>query len=209
MVSLNLAIFNLLPIPILDGGVILMLFVEMVMQRRPQPQREGGRVQGRFCRHYGDCGIRHLQRHLANPAGRLIHGMHCTSIRQSDLPHTSRLVEDVLYHLRSHGRLLPASGFADLGAFQDAARAKIQFPPDRRAALVAALRLRNPASASLDRLAQPGTLAVLTGQQVGLFSAARPTRSIRRSTPPRLAEWLTANGPPGRAGLLAGHLRRP
>jgi len=33
MVSLNLAIFNLLPIPILDGGVILMLLVEMVMQR--------------------------------------------------------------------------------------------------------------------------------------------------------------------------------
>jgi regulator of sigma E protease len=33
MVSLNLAVFNLLPIPILDGGVILMLFVEMVMQR--------------------------------------------------------------------------------------------------------------------------------------------------------------------------------
>ncbi len=33
MVSLNLAIFNLLPIPILDGGVILMLLVEMVMRR--------------------------------------------------------------------------------------------------------------------------------------------------------------------------------
>lgn len=33
MVSMNLAIFNLLPIPILDGGVILMLLVEMVMQR--------------------------------------------------------------------------------------------------------------------------------------------------------------------------------
>lgn len=33
MVSLNLAIFNLLPIPILDGGVIVMLLVEMVMQR--------------------------------------------------------------------------------------------------------------------------------------------------------------------------------
>jgi regulator of sigma E protease len=33
MVSLNLAIFNLLPIPILDGGVILMLLVEMTMQR--------------------------------------------------------------------------------------------------------------------------------------------------------------------------------
>jgi regulator of sigma E protease len=33
MVSLNLAIFNLLPIPILDGGVIVMLLVEMLMQR--------------------------------------------------------------------------------------------------------------------------------------------------------------------------------
>ena len=32
-VSLNLAIFNLLPIPILDGGVMLMLFVEMLMRR--------------------------------------------------------------------------------------------------------------------------------------------------------------------------------
>ncbi len=33
MVSLNLAIFNLLPIPILDGGVILLLVVEMLMRR--------------------------------------------------------------------------------------------------------------------------------------------------------------------------------
>jgi regulator of sigma E protease len=33
MVSLQLAIFNLLPIPILDGGVILMLLIEMTMQR--------------------------------------------------------------------------------------------------------------------------------------------------------------------------------
>ncbi len=33
MVSLQLGIINLLPIPIMDGGVILMLLVEMVMQR--------------------------------------------------------------------------------------------------------------------------------------------------------------------------------
>jgi regulator of sigma E protease len=32
-VSLNLAVFNLLPIPILDGGTILMLAIEMVMRR--------------------------------------------------------------------------------------------------------------------------------------------------------------------------------
>ena len=33
VVSLQLAIFNLLPIPILDGGQIVLLLVEMVMQR--------------------------------------------------------------------------------------------------------------------------------------------------------------------------------
>ncbi|HUJ96397.1 MAG TPA: RIP metalloprotease RseP [Terriglobales bacterium] len=32
-ISLNLGIFNLLPIPILDGGVILFLFIETVMRR--------------------------------------------------------------------------------------------------------------------------------------------------------------------------------
>jgi len=32
-VSLNLAIFNLLPVPILDGGTILMLLIEMIMRR--------------------------------------------------------------------------------------------------------------------------------------------------------------------------------
>ena len=33
MVSLNLAVFTLLPIPILDGGLILMLLIEMLMRR--------------------------------------------------------------------------------------------------------------------------------------------------------------------------------
>jgi len=33
MISLNLAVFNLLPIPILDGGGILMLLIEMIMRR--------------------------------------------------------------------------------------------------------------------------------------------------------------------------------
>src|SRR6185437_8801921 len=32
-VSLQLAIFNLLPIPILDGGTLLMLIIEMLLQR--------------------------------------------------------------------------------------------------------------------------------------------------------------------------------
>lgn len=33
MVSMNLAVFNLLPIPILDGGAILLLLIEMFMRR--------------------------------------------------------------------------------------------------------------------------------------------------------------------------------
>jgi regulator of sigma E protease len=33
LISLNLAVFNLLPIPILDGGTLLMLIVEMLLQR--------------------------------------------------------------------------------------------------------------------------------------------------------------------------------
>jgi regulator of sigma E protease len=33
MISLNLGIFNLLPIPILDGGFILLLIIEAVLRR--------------------------------------------------------------------------------------------------------------------------------------------------------------------------------
>jgi regulator of sigma E protease len=33
VISLNLGIMNLLPIPILDGGVILLLFIESLMQK--------------------------------------------------------------------------------------------------------------------------------------------------------------------------------
>src|SRR6266849_707125 len=33
MISLNLGVFNLLPIPIMDGGVILLLFIESLMRR--------------------------------------------------------------------------------------------------------------------------------------------------------------------------------
>ena len=37
-VSLSLAIFNLLPIPILDGGTLLLLFIEMLLQREVSMQ---------------------------------------------------------------------------------------------------------------------------------------------------------------------------
>jgi regulator of sigma E protease len=33
LISVNLAVFNLLPIPILDGGLMLMLLIEGIMRR--------------------------------------------------------------------------------------------------------------------------------------------------------------------------------
>ncbi|SRR5579884_1137871 len=38
LISLNLAVFNLLPIPILDGGTLLLLIVEMLLQREVSVQ---------------------------------------------------------------------------------------------------------------------------------------------------------------------------
>lgn len=38
LISLNLAVFNLLPIPILDGGTLLLLIIEMLLQREVSVQ---------------------------------------------------------------------------------------------------------------------------------------------------------------------------
>ncbi|HWR59986.1 MAG TPA: RIP metalloprotease RseP [Clostridia bacterium] len=41
IISLNLAILNLLPIPALDGGRLLFLFVELVRRKKLPPEKEG------------------------------------------------------------------------------------------------------------------------------------------------------------------------
>jgi bacillithiol biosynthesis cysteine-adding enzyme BshC len=98
---------------------------------------------------------------------------------------------DVLYH-PDRTAAFYRHPLRDLASFQDAA-AEIQFPDDRRAALIDALRVQNAPSESLERLARPGTVAVMTGQQVGLFTG--PAYTIYKALHAvRLAKWLTENG---------------
>jgi len=119
--------------------------------------------------------------------------MQCSCVRQTELPQTSPLFADVLYHPERTARFY-WNRHHDVEAARAAAQA-LDFPASRREALVDALRASNPRSESLERLAQPGTVAVVTGQQVGLFSG--PAYSIHKAlTAAKLAESLTASGVP-------------
>ena len=117
--------------------------------------------------------------------------MECTCIRHTELPHTTKLFADFVYHFDRVRRFYPHSPF-DPNSYAEAA-AQIDFPDDRRAALVAALRSQNGDSESLSRLARPGTVAVVTGQQVGLFSG--PAYTIYKAlTAVKVARDLTERG---------------
>ena len=73
-------------------------------------------------------------------------------LRHTELPHTSRLFSDFLYQYHRVERFYtapPATGY----------------PEERRPALVAALRAQNGDHPSLQTLAQPGSVTVVTGQQ--------------------------------------------
>jgi bacillithiol biosynthesis cysteine-adding enzyme BshC len=114
-------------------------------------------------------------------------------IRHTDLPGTSRLFADFAYHFDRVARFYQHDPH-DPDSFQRAA-AQIDYPDERRAALVAALRAQNGDSPSLQKLAQPGTVAVITGQQVGLFSG--PAYTIYKAmAAARMAQQLTDRGLP-------------
>src|SRR5215831_6838839 len=119
--------------------------------------------------------------------------MHCSCVRQTELPHTSALFADVLYHPDRVERFYLGQ-MHDLEAVLHAAE-RVEFSSGRRASLVDALRIQNQDSPALQRLAQPGAVAIVTGQQVGLFSGAAYT-IYKALTAAKLAEALNSRGMP-------------
>jgi bacillithiol biosynthesis cysteine-adding enzyme BshC len=117
--------------------------------------------------------------------------MECACVRNTDLPGASRLFADFLYHPDRVRAFYPRLSHRP-EAFHEAARA-VRVSAEHRAALVTALRKQNGDSPALELLAKDGTVAVVTGQQVGLYSG--PAYTIYKAlTAVRLARRLTDEG---------------
>ena len=103
-------------------------------------------------------------------------------LRHTELPHTSRLFSDFLYQYHRVERFYTAP-------------LSTGYPEERRPAMVAALGAQNGDHPSLEVLAKPGAVAVVTGQQVGLFTG--PAYTIYKAlTAAKLARQLSARGTP-------------
>jgi bacillithiol biosynthesis cysteine-adding enzyme BshC len=120
--------------------------------------------------------------------------MEAACIRQTLLPRASRLFEDYSYHFDEVARFYRHDPH-DATSFHRAAAELSSYPEERRARLIEALRPLNPDSRALETLAKPGALAVVTGQQVGLFTG--PAYTIYKAlTAVRIAQRLCDEGLP-------------
>jgi bacillithiol biosynthesis cysteine-adding enzyme BshC len=119
--------------------------------------------------------------------------MEPSCIRQDLIPGATRLFSNYLYNFPEVARFYPGGQPTVQQVHQTAAN--LSFPQDRRTAIVAALGEQNDNSIALAKLAKPETVAVVTGQQVGLFSG--PAYTIFKAlTAVKLAEYLDAQGTP-------------
>jgi bacillithiol biosynthesis cysteine-adding enzyme BshC len=117
--------------------------------------------------------------------------MTSSCLKHTCVPGTSQIFLDYLYHFDRVARFFDWDPFLS-ESFHDCARA-IDYPADRRAAIVEALAAQNPGAGALKQLAQPETVAVVTGQQVGLFTG--PAYTIYKAvTAARLARRLSDEG---------------
>jgi bacillithiol biosynthesis cysteine-adding enzyme BshC len=119
--------------------------------------------------------------------------MQPSCIRQNLIPGTSKFFSDYLYHFDKLSGLFPYASW-DAQAVVESAK-QVRFPAERRAKIVAALREQNGDSPALDKLAQPETVAIVTGQQVGFLSGPAYT-VFKALTAVKLAEYLSERGTP-------------
>jgi bacillithiol biosynthesis cysteine-adding enzyme BshC len=119
--------------------------------------------------------------------------MNKSCLKYTAIPGTSRLFSDYLYHFDRVSRYYDWDPFSP-ASFASAA-AQIQFPAERRCALAQALREQNPEARNLALLEAQNGVAVVTGQQVGLFSGPAYT-VFKAITAARLAQRLTTEGIP-------------
>ncbi len=113
--------------------------------------------------------------------------------RHTELPHSSKLFCDLLYRF-DRVRQFYAHPPVDPDSFRVEAAA-MSFPAERRTSIISVLRDQNGDHPALDVLAQPDGVAVVTGQQVGLFSG--PSYTIYKAlTAIKLARQLSGQGIP-------------